>query len=65
MEGKLWCDLVQTWPRQTLLVKSQWLISNALRVRITRGMYAISSPFKRSMQGRFSARFGLTQQSHS
>jgi hypothetical protein len=46
----------QTASEQTLLVKSRWVISNVLLVRVTRGMSAISPPFKHSMQGRFSAR---------
>jgi putative DNA methylase len=41
-----WCDSSGNWmgaveqssPQQTLLVKSRWLISHVLRVRVTRGM---------------------------
>jgi hypothetical protein len=32
-------------------------------VRITSGMHVISLPFKRSIQGRFSPRYRVTQQS--
>ncbi len=55
--------LAQTWPRLTLLVKSQRSISNAMGGRITRRIYAISLAFKRGMQDRVSARLGINQQS--
>ena len=53
----------QTSPRLTLLVKSRRLSSSAMRVHSTRGMTSVSLAFKRRMQDRFSAHFGLNQQS--
>jgi FAD/FMN-containing dehydrogenase len=47
----------QTWPRPTLLGKSRWPISHAMGVYVTRGMFAVSVPFKRHMHARISARF--------
>jgi hypothetical protein len=49
-------DARQTSPRQTLLGKSRRSIANAMGVRGASGMFAISLPFKRSMQDRRSAR---------
>ena len=54
---------LQTWPGQTLLVKWRRFISSAMRVHSTSGMTLVSLVFKRRIQDRFSARFGLHQQS--
>ena len=40
---------VQTVSKQTLLGKWWWPISHAMGVYVTRGMFAVSVPFKRHM----------------
>jgi hypothetical protein len=55
-------DVLCTWPRLSLLGKSQPFISNAMGVRFSSRMSAIALPCKRSMQDRFFARFCVNQQ---
>ena len=52
----------QSASRQTLLGKSQWLISNAKGVRVTRDMGSVSLAFERGVSACFSARFCMNQQ---
>jgi hypothetical protein len=62
--GRIRGHRVQTWPRPTLLVKSRWSSSKDIEVNVTSGTTAVLLAFSGYLQDPFSARFGLTQQSH-
>jgi hypothetical protein len=54
---------MQTASQQTLLGNSWWPNFNAMGLRMTRGVFAVSLTLKRRRQDRCSARFCITQQS--